>query len=48
MLAALSTTDEAKKAAARAAIGELPEQGLVGLGSGSTSRIFVEELAPHV
>jgi len=51
MLAALSTTDEAnqaKRAAARAAIGELPEHGLVGLGSGSTSRIFVEELAPHV
>ena len=51
MLAALSTTekaDQAKRAAARAAIGELPEHGLVGLGSGSTSRLFVEELAPHV
>jgi ribose 5-phosphate isomerase A len=51
MLAALSTTDEAnqaKRAAARAAIGELPQHGLVGLGTGSTSRIFVEELAPHV
>jgi ribose 5-phosphate isomerase A len=48
MLATLSTIEEAKKAAARAAIGELPEHGLVGLGSGSTSRIFVEELAPHV
>jgi len=51
MLAALSTTDEAnqaKRAAARVAIGELPQHGLVGLGTGSTSRIFVEELAPHV
>lgn len=43
-----TSMDDAKRAAARAAIGELPEQGLVGLGSGSTSRIFVEELAPHV
>ncbi len=39
---------EAKRAAARAAIEELPAHGIVGLGSGSTSRIFVEELAPHV
>jgi len=38
----------AKRAAARAAIEELPEHGIVGLGSGSTSRLFVEELAPHV
>lgn len=37
-----------KRAAARAAIDELPEHGIVGLGSGSTSRLFVEELAPHV
>ncbi len=41
-------TTVAKRAAARAAIQELPEQGIVGLGSGSTSRIFVEELAPYV
>ena len=27
---------------------ELPEAGIVGLGSGSTSRLFVEELAPRV
>jgi ribose 5-phosphate isomerase A len=38
----------AKRAAARAALAELPEQGVVGLGSGSTSRLFVEELAPLV
>jgi ribose 5-phosphate isomerase A len=41
-------SDEAKRAAARAALSELPERGVVGLGSGSTSRIFVEELAPLV
>lgn len=40
--------EEAKRRAARAAIEELPDQGIVGLGSGSTSRIFVEELAPLV
>jgi len=38
----------AKRAAARAAIEELPTHGIVGLGSGSTSRLFVEELAPVV
>ena len=55
MLASLSPSDatqqaveQAKRAAARAAMGELPEHGLVGLGSGSTARLFVEELAPHV
>src|SRR5215469_4889832 len=41
-------SDEAKRAAARAALVDLPERGIVGLGSGSTSRIFVEELAPLV
>jgi ribose 5-phosphate isomerase A len=40
--------EEAKRKAARAAIAELPDEGIVGLGSGSTSRIFVEELAPLV
>jgi ribose 5-phosphate isomerase A len=40
--------EDAKRLAARAAIGELPEQGLVGLGSGTTSRIFVEELGARV
>lgn len=41
-------SDEAKRAAARAALADIPERGVVGLGSGSTSRIFVEELAPLV
>jgi ribose 5-phosphate isomerase A len=37
--------EEAKRTAARAALAELPPHGVVGLGSGSTARIFVEELA---
>jgi ribose 5-phosphate isomerase A len=39
---------DVKRLAARAALAELPEAGLVGLGSGSTARLFVEELAPLV
>jgi ribose 5-phosphate isomerase A len=42
------TPEDAKRSAARAALDELPSRGLVGLGSGSTSRLFVEELAPLV
>ena len=33
---------EQKRAAARAAIAHVPESGIVGLGSGSTAKIFVE------
>ncbi len=40
--------DDAKREAARAALEELPREGIVGLGSGSTARIFVEELAALV
>jgi ribose 5-phosphate isomerase A len=36
---------EAKRSAARAALREVPAEGIVGLGSGSTARMFVEELA---
>jgi ribose 5-phosphate isomerase A len=36
--------DEAKRAAARAALDELPEAGIIGLGSGSTSKIFIDEV----
>jgi ribose 5-phosphate isomerase A len=39
---------DAKRRAARAALGELPSQGVVGLGSGSTAALFVEELAREV
>jgi ribose 5-phosphate isomerase A len=41
-------SDAAKREAARAALEDLPQRGIVGLGSGSTSRLFVEELAPLV
>jgi ribose 5-phosphate isomerase A len=44
--------DDAKRAAARAALSEIPDRGgssvIVGLGSGSTSRLFVEELGARV
>jgi ribose 5-phosphate isomerase A len=36
---------QAKRQAARAAIGLLPERGVVGLGSGSTAELFIEEVA---
>ncbi|MDR0576740.1 MAG: ribose-5-phosphate isomerase RpiA [Candidatus Accumulibacter sp.] len=39
------TQDEMKRAAARAALGYVVEGSLVGVGSGSTSRFFIEELA---
>lgn len=42
------TQDEAKKLAARAAIEELPESGVIGLGSGSTAKIFVDEVGARV
>jgi ribose 5-phosphate isomerase A len=34
--------DEAKLAAARAALDLLPESGIVGLGSGSTAKLFID------
>jgi ribose 5-phosphate isomerase A len=36
---------EAKREAARAALGLLPERGVVGLGSGSTAELFIDEVA---
>jgi ribose 5-phosphate isomerase A len=42
------TQDEAKLLAARAALALLPESGLIGLGSGSTSRIFIDEVGKLV
>lgn len=44
----MSGTDEAKRTAARAALAELPEEGVIGLGTGSTARFFLEELAALV
>jgi ribose 5-phosphate isomerase A len=40
--------DEAKALAARAAIGELPLGGIIGLGSGSTARLFIAEVGALV
>jgi ribose 5-phosphate isomerase A len=42
------TQDEAKLAAARAALSELPDEGIIGLGSGSTVRLFVDEVGALV
>jgi ribose 5-phosphate isomerase A len=40
--------DDAKRAAARAALEELPEAGTIGLGSGSTAKIFIDEVGAIV
>jgi ribose 5-phosphate isomerase A len=40
--------DDAKREAARAAAGELPERGVIGLGTGSTARFFIEEVGSLV
>jgi ribose 5-phosphate isomerase A len=37
-------SDEAKLEAARAALSDLPEAGIVGLGSGSTAKLFIDEV----
>lgn len=39
------TRDEFKKAVARAAIGHVPEDCIVGVGTGSTANFFIDELA---
>lgn len=36
--------DASKLAAARAALAELPESGTIGLGSGSTAKLFIDEV----
>ena len=40
--------EEAKKLAARAALDELPDAGIIGLGSGSTARLFIDEVGTLV
>src|SRR6187402_843732 len=40
--------DEAKRRAARAALEHLPESGVIGLGTGSTTRFFIEGVAELV
>jgi ribose 5-phosphate isomerase A len=42
------TIDEAKRDAARAALLELPEAGTIGLGSGSTAKLFIDEVGALV
>lgn len=42
------TRDEAKRLAARAATELLPEAGVVGLGSGSTAEMFIDEVGALV
>jgi ribose 5-phosphate isomerase A len=42
------TIDEAKRAAARAALAELPESGVIGLGTGSTTRFFIDAVGEAV
>ena len=42
------TSDEAKLAAARAALEELPQEGAIGLGPGSTAKLFIDEVGKLV
>ncbi|MCW5803272.1 MAG: ribose-5-phosphate isomerase RpiA [Deltaproteobacteria bacterium] len=42
------TIDDAKRAAARAALDELPESGIIGLGTGSTTRFFIDAVGEAV
>ena len=44
----LMSIDDAKRSAARAALAELPESGTIGLGSGSTAKIFIDEVGALV
>jgi ribose 5-phosphate isomerase A len=44
----MATIDEAKKAAARAALAELPDEGVIGLGTGSTTRFFIDAVGEAV
>lgn len=40
--------EESKRAAARAALAHVPETGLIGLGTGSTAKYFIEGIAELV
>jgi len=42
------TRDEAKRLAARAALECLPEEGVIGLGSGSTAELFIDAVGELV
>jgi len=45
---AMNALDEAKRAAARAALSYVPEAGVIGLGTGTTARFFIEGIAELV
>src|SRR5271155_439509 len=40
----MTHVDDAKREAGRAAALELPERGVIGLGTGSTARFFIDEV----
>jgi ribose 5-phosphate isomerase A len=40
--------EESKRVAARGAIDELPERGIIGIGTGSTARLFIDEVGALV
>ncbi len=44
----MTAIDDAKRAAARAALAELPAEGIVGLGTGSTTRFFIAAVGEAV
>ena len=44
----MMSVDDQKRAAARAALDELPREGVIGLGSGSTVRYFLEALSEAI
>jgi ribose 5-phosphate isomerase A len=44
----MSSIDDAKRAAARAALDELPLSGIIGLGTGSTTRYFIDAVGEAV
>ena len=44
----MATIEEAKRAAARAALAELPPEGVIGLGTGSTTRFFIDAVGEAV
>ena len=44
----MTTIDDAKREAARAALTELPKAGIIGLGTGSTTRFFIDEVGALV
>jgi ribose 5-phosphate isomerase A len=41
----MASSDDMKRAAAKAALDELPAEGIIGLGTGSTTRLFIDALA---